>query len=267
MHPDSMPEHLPLVLYHASCNDGFCAAWLFWRYVNANAEFVAVQYGDLPPGVAGRVVVLLDFIFRRSILEKMKSESVSLTVYDHHQTAKEELSGIYQCHFDMKKSGARLFWDIGIRHEEPAPWLVDYTEDRDLWLWKLPFSREVSAALSSYRREFEVWDQIYESGKDRLVIEGQSILRYQNQVVESAVQHAIEIEMAGHKVLEINATCLVSEITQELAKSRPFGVSWFVTENKTVCSLRSAPDGLDVSEIGRAYGGGGHKHAAGFSLK
>lgn len=29
-------------------------------------------------------------------------------------------------------------------------------------------------------------------------------------------------------------------------------------------SLRSKPGGADVSEIARAYGGGGHKHAAGF---
>ena len=31
-----------------------------------------------------------------------------------------------------------------------------------------------------------------------------------------------------------------------------------------VWSLRSDPDGLDVSQIAKAHGGGGHPHAAGF---
>ena len=30
--------------------------------------------------------------------------------------------------------------------------------------------------------------------------------------------------------------------------------------------LRSAPDGLDVAEIAEKFGGGGHKHAAGFRI-
>ena len=30
--------------------------------------------------------------------------------------------------------------------------------------------------------------------------------------------------------------------------------------------LRSLPDGMDVSEVAKLYGGGGHKHAAGFRV-
>jgi hypothetical protein len=35
---------------------------------------------------------------------------------------------------------------------------------------------------------------------------------------------------------------------------------------KHVFSLRSSANGLDVSEIARSFGGGGHRHAAGFRL-
>ncbi|HQI19687.1 MAG TPA: RDD family protein, partial [Leptospiraceae bacterium] len=31
-----------------------------------------------------------------------------------------------------------------------APWLVDYTEDRDLWRWSLPRSREITTGLRSH---------------------------------------------------------------------------------------------------------------------
>jgi nanoRNase/pAp phosphatase (c-di-AMP/oligoRNAs hydrolase) len=33
-----------------------------------------------------------------------------------------------------------------------------------------------------------------------------------------------------------------------------------------IFSLRSTEEGLDVSEIAKLYGGGGHKHAAGFKV-
>jgi len=39
-----------------------------------------------------------------------------------------------------------------------------------------------------------------------------------------------------------------------------------VTDDPQKVSLRSRPDGADVSEIAKKLGGGGHKHAAGFSL-
>jgi nanoRNase/pAp phosphatase (c-di-AMP/oligoRNAs hydrolase) len=33
-----------------------------------------------------------------------------------------------------------------------------------------------------------------------------------------------------------------------------------------VFSLRSTEEGLDVAEIAKQYGGGGHKHASGFRV-
>jgi hypothetical protein len=40
-----------------------------------------------------------------------------------------------------------------------------------------------------------------------------------------------------------------------------------IAPNGRTFGLRSAEDGMDVSEIAKKYGGGGHKHAAGFSVK
>ena len=45
-----MVKH-PVVVYHANCCDGFCAAWLFHK-VFPEAEFHAAQYGTEPPEVA-----------------------------------------------------------------------------------------------------------------------------------------------------------------------------------------------------------------------
>ena len=46
-----------LVLHHANCWDGFCAAWLM-RKAFPDCECVPVQYGQEPPDVTGRETFL-----------------------------------------------------------------------------------------------------------------------------------------------------------------------------------------------------------------
>ena len=46
----------------------------------------------------------------------------------------------------------------------------------------------------------------------------------------------------------------------------PFAASYYDVKDGRIYSLRSQPEGIDVSEIAKAMGGGGHKHAAGFKI-
>jgi uncharacterized protein len=266
----------PLVLYHAACADGFCAAWVARRKM-PDAECVPVQYGQPPPDVAGRDVYILDFCYKGHVLLEMAKSAAQVLILDHHKTAAADLDELHArfdgsipptrlvSRFDINKSGGRLAWEHFFKGE-PAPWLVDYTEDRDLWRWKLPLSREVSAALSSYPHDFAVWDRLAEFLTPTLLAgEGTGILRYQARQVESACAHAALTDVCGHKVLAVNATTLQSEIAGKLAEGRPFGACYFIrADGKKVWSLRSTPEGIDVSEVAKKYGGGGHKHAAGF---
>jgi oligoribonuclease NrnB/cAMP/cGMP phosphodiesterase (DHH superfamily) len=47
---------------------------------------------------------------------------------------------------------------------------------------------------------------------------------------------------------------------------QPFAATYYDSDKHRVFSLRSATDGLDVSEIAKEFGGGGHVHAAGFKV-
>ena len=59
------------VIYHASCHDGHCAAWLIWHYLDSEATFIPAQYGDSAPDVTDRDVLILDFSYPRETLETM----------------------------------------------------------------------------------------------------------------------------------------------------------------------------------------------------
>lgn len=289
----------PLVLYHAGCWDGFCAAWIA-RKALGDIEAIPVHYGQDPPiKECGRDVYILDFSYPRQVMKGIISQSEFVCVLDHHKTAQAELDGLadeisreggsWEPHiaFDMGKSGGRLAWEYFYRRTEicwpnllqafpgctqqKAPWLVDYTEDRDLWRHKLDWTKEINAWLRSYPLDFDLWDKFSLVGPgceawDMRVDAGSAILRAEKQIVDQHVRNASEIEMDGHKVLAVNATVQFSEIAGELAKNRPFGACYFIrSDGKRVWSLRSCGDGVDVSAIAKWHGGGGHKNAAGFT--
>lgn len=250
----------PLVVYHGDCPDGFGAAFAAWKRYGAGADYVAVSHGDPPPQAKGRDVLIADFAYDRSTTERLAEDSASLVVLDHHRSAAAELEGLPYCVFDMDRSGAVMAWQY--LHQEPIPQLLRYVQDRDLWRNALPETEEVSAALRAHAFDFQTWDSI---DVDQLRVEGRALLRYQRRMVERIAAHAANVEILGTVVPAVNSPVLQSEVGDVLAAGHPFaGVWWQGPGDLARWSLRSTPDGVDVSRIAARYGGGGHRTAAGF---
>lgn len=253
----------PLVIYHADCWDGFCAAWVARKQM-PDLEAVPAHYGTPAPDVKGRDVYVLDFSYPRPVLLDMLRDATLLVVLDHHKTAQAELEGIRGCKFDLTKSGARMTHEYFFGPQ--VPWLVAYTEDRDLWRHALPHSEAINAALRSYPLDFNLWDDFAKRDPESFRLEGEAIRRRERQIVEDHVRHArLENFDGTHTVPVVNATVLFSEIAGELAKGHPFGACYFDRrDGKRQWSLRSDEHGVDVSAIAKAHGGGGHPRASGF---
>lgn len=250
-----------VVLYHAECLDGFAAAWAIWKRV-PSARFVPVTHGDLPPdGLTGRHVVIVDFSYSRAILLKLAGDAASLKVLDHHITAEEALKGLPFTYFDQKKSGAVLAWEW--THAQPVPWLPQYVQDKDLWQWALPGSREINAALSSYPFDFHVWDELR---REALEEEGRAILRYESELVRKIAEEAVMVSFDGETVPAVQSSVLTSQLGERLSLGYSFCVIWHDRDGRRYYSLRSREEGANVAAIAQAYEGGGHTHAAGFSI-
>ena len=257
-----------LCIYHKSCADGFGAALavkLYFDKIDQDGEFIPAHYGDTPPDVKGKNVYIVDFSYPRDVLLKMHADAESLIVIDHHKTAQAALEGLEFCVFDMSKSGAVLTWEH--LHKEPVPLLIQYIQDRDLWAWEIDYSEEVSAGLATLPMDFVIWKR-HLKDISNLAGKGAVILNYQKLVIKGIISKEIPlVEIAGHMVPCVNTTTLISEVGNELSQGHPFAAMYFETDDKRVYSLRSAKKGgIDVSAIASLFGGGGHFHAAGFSV-
>ncbi|MDE2020687.1 MAG: phosphohydrolase, partial [Patescibacteria group bacterium] len=167
--------------------------------------------------------------------------------------------------FDMDRSGAGLAWDH-MMPGVPRPRLIDHIEDRDLWRFALPKTREIQAAVFSYPYDFKVWDELMAMPTPELAIEGIAIERkHHKDIAELVGVTKRRMNIGGYNVPVANLPyTLTSDAGNLMAEGEPFAACYWDTPSGRVFSLRSKPEGLDVSEIAKSYGGGGHKNASGF---
>lgn len=259
---------IDLVIYHANCSDGTGAAWAAWKLLGDRAEYFAANHGEAPPDVKGRRVAILDFSYSNATIKKMINEADALVVIDHHKSAMVELHDVNCAIFDMKRSGAMMSWNFFHPGKEP-PQLIKLIEDRDLWKWELPYSKEFSAAFDMIPWDFEEYDKFLDdSAIDDAKERGAYILAYSKTVISKIVKNASKRKLGGKDVLVVNSSHWMSEIGNSLGPKCDYAIIWCWDHEKRQCrvSLRAHHEDEDVSEVAKRFGGGGHRKAAGFSL-
>lgn len=262
------PSSVDLIIYHKNCTDGFGAAYAAWKLLGDRAEYHAAKYGDLPPDVIGKNVLVVDFSYDNATTKRLIKEAKGLLVLDHHKSAMVELHDVSCTHFDMNHSGAMLAWKFFHPGKEP-PRMIRHIEDRDLWKWEIPYSREFAAAFDMVPFDFEEFDKyLDDSAVDSAQERGAYILSYSKTVISKIVKNASPRKLDGKDVLVVNSPHWMSEIGAALSLKCDFALIWYYDhESRQVkVSLRAHHDDADVSEIAKRFGGGGHRKAAGFSL-
>lgn len=262
----------PLIIYHGNCADGFSAAWCFWRKYHHGADYFAGVYQEPPPDVTGRDVYLVDFSYKRDVVIGMLQTAESVTLIDHHKTAIEDLRGLVglKQFTDLERSGATLAWDF-LFPDEARPLLLGHIEDRDLWRFKLPGTREIQAVVFSHEYTFEQWDALMSAdrvGLLKMTAAGAAIERKHHKDVAELVKVCQRrMVIGGHDVPVASLPyTMVSDAAHKMAQGEPFAACYWDTAEGRNFGLRATDEGLDVSDIAKQYGGGGHAKAAGFKV-
>jgi len=262
-------------IYHANCADGFTAAWAVWKK-HPDTDFYAGTHGEQPPDCSDRDVLMVDFSYKRDALLKIAATANSVLILDHHKSAQAELTDLPEnvtAIFDMSRSGAMMAWNYYHPNTPPSD-LIIHVQDRDLWQFKRPETRAFQASLFSLEHTFENWDRVNNLCADQhsyhlFVAEGEAIERKHFKDVNELIRVAsYRSNIAGFNVPTLNAPYFYSsDAGHIMGKGEPFAACYWDTPDGRVYSLRSDAEGQDVSLIAAQFGGGGHRHAAGFKLR
>lgn len=268
-------QHKTLCIYHGNCPDGFAAAWAVRHALGKSVDFYKGYHQVPPPDVTGLDVLLVDFSYKKDILLNMLEKAASITILDHHISAERDLSqllasGKIKGMFDLSRSGAMLAWNW-FHPDKVAPKLIEHIQDRDLWQFKLTGTRHITTGLSSYPYDFELWDKfMWNKSKelDDLRRDGEAIERkLQNDIVALIAAGVRRMVIGGYNVPVLNASsAYVSDAANTMSMGEPFAACYWDHGGGRSFSLRVSDSSVDVSEVAKLYGGGGHEKAAGFTV-
>src|SRR6266699_890174 len=207
---------MDLVIFHKSCPDGWCAAFIAHQRF-PEAKLLAQDHGLEPPyeEVTDKDVLVVDFSWRtREQNLKMAQLAKSFRILDHHKTAQAILEGLDFATFDMNRSGAGLAWDYLFGKDSPRaqdaanqsvvdmykynlimkemrrPWFVDYVEDRDLWNKKLPHTDEANAYIMTLPFEIEAWEELARTSLETAISNGRGALAHVEHYVREGRKQA-----------------------------------------------------------------------------
>jgi oligoribonuclease NrnB/cAMP/cGMP phosphodiesterase (DHH superfamily) len=287
-----------LILYDGHDLDGWGAYWASqqseqWR----GARAIPVAYQEPPPAEAkGKDLLILDFCYPPEELKRLHAANRSVLVIDHHISAAREWAEETGAHFegsphtfyfndnlryefDLNRSAAGMAWDYLVGNE--PPWLIKYVEDRDLWKFELPHSRAVHAHLRALPLDLPTWDALGGMGEpdQQFIATGNTLIHQMNGYIRVIAQFRAKEMIAKHWAYAVNCPpSFISDLAHhllELAEASDdaslnnggkgyLAAVWFDhPKGYRKYSLRSSGE-VDAGAIAQLYGGGGHKHAAGF---
>lgn len=263
-----------ICIYHGNCPDGFTAAWVV-KQVVPGAKFHPGVYGQPLPNVDGKNVIIVDFSYELQEMNELIKRANSVLVLDHHETAEADISTLIESGqikgvFDMSRSGAMIAWDYFFKGQTP-PMVLTLVQDKDLHQGEYDETKYVMAAVLSYKYDFATWDLFMGSTDEQvrnLMVDGKAIHRRLLKDVREMIKLAsYRAEIGGHLVPVLNVPYMMApEAADLMAKNKPFAACYWDQGDRRIYSLRSTEDGVNVADIAKKYGGGGHAHASGFSV-
>lgn len=273
------PPETTVCLYHND-TDGRCSAAIVRRALGTGVllramdyEFRGVPWEDLQ--AAGKVVIV-DFALPLEDMQRIR-DAAELIWIDHHKSAIEELSALSDLpgRRSIDEAACVLTWQV-FYPDHPLPDAVKYIGDRDIW--RLAYEETTAFGEGLFQEDTRpandaLWQPLLD-GDDELVrelIERGKILHRARlrSIWRRVAREGFEVQFEGHRTLVIN-----DRGSGELgvySRQRGYEIAYCYIdrhhEGKLITKVTLFSDKVDVSEIARKFGGGGHAGAAGFSFE
>ena len=270
------PNDTVLCLYHND-PDGQCAAAIVRRKFGKDVDLEAMDYGVEIPWEkvrASSVVFIVDFSLPLVDMLRIQ-ENARLIWIDHHKTALEALKSLDAPGLRaLDRAGCVLTWQT-LYPDLPVPRAVRYIGERDIWTFEHEETKPFCEGLyqmSGYPANDQLWDRLLVDEDElvqQVIQEGVLLLRARKLAIRRQVHgYAYEVEFEGHRTLAINVrgTGELGEHIRTLGYEMGYAYVEMLQNGELTTSVTLYSDQIDVSEIAKRFGGGGHAGAAGFAF-
>lgn len=259
-----------------------------------NQQIVSVEYNaynsieesirsfiDNHEYTAGDTLVITDISFSNELAEELDNiKDLNVQMYDHHKTAMR-LSKFKWATIDdnPEKSATEVVYDhLIIEKTTSMDKFVKAVSAWDTWLLSSPergYGEALNTLLGFIGKDVfvhEFLDNINAGVEKPYIQIIEHLLDKKNRYVSQVVRRqgpSAKIRLDGlcKQYVVIFATDYISEIGNKVLEYHKENIDYVCVINPVFnsASLRSAGD-MDVSVIAKYLGGGGHKHASGFSI-
>lgn len=297
------PYNVDIIIYHKNCQDGMTAAACGYIYYNKHkihVDYIGYNCNDEVDisMFKNKRILVVDFSFNKENLIKIRSVCRKIMILDHHESARKELYNVEGCYVDIRESGATLAWKYFFPNEK-IPRFVEYVKDRDIWIYKYREYSEPMYYGINYKlfKSFKDYvDYIEDDNKvDELIKIGKIEMNKNKEWIDDITHNYKKgfINIGGIEYyivfLELYTPYLISEISEKLYLNHSnidFTLCWYRDKDNTIpiflenlgdykiirwlygpqkyyVSLRTKKDHINLAEISKQLGGGGHVKAAG----
>jgi len=261
------------IVYHHNDADGRASAAIVGNALwDEPVIFVECDYKDrfnFGTVEAGDRVVIVDFSFKPEDMAQIMARTSNVIWCDHHKTAAAygyAVPGVRD--FSEKgAAGCEVTWQH-FHPSEKCPYWITLLGDYDAWRLK-----EAPECLQFYEG-LKLCDQSPRTGIWRDLLNGSRSISEALQAGRIAIVYrdmycaeirksfGYETEIGGHRAYALNAFRFGSPGFGEAFAQYPVCIAYIHNGKCFTVSLYS--ETVDVGEIAKNHGGGGHKGAAGF---
>ena len=266
--------------YHKSDLDGKCSAAIV-HYFEPKAELIPIDYNEpFPWDIVGEMETIYMVDFSLQPFEDMLklNNHCNLIWIDHHITAikSHKESKILFTGIQRVGSGAcQLVWEYF--KSDSVPLAIKLLAEYDVWNHEDPRTLPFQYGMINRDNNPEslIWKALFDAEHSDLhfrgiLSDGVVILEYQTK------QNKIQAKSACFETVFQGLTLLAANVGY--TNSKFFDSVWDEEKYDAMCtfhwrknqwniSLYATKETIDVGKLAKKFGGGGHKHAAGFSYK
>jgi oligoribonuclease NrnB/cAMP/cGMP phosphodiesterase (DHH superfamily) len=270
---------MKICFYHNDA-DGRSSAAIVRRALGKDVRLMETNYGEPVPWQEvekAEQIVMVDFSMSLEDMQHM-ANGRRFTWIDHHISAINELqeaATAWEGLRDVSQAACVLTWKYFFP-DQPVPQAIQLIGDRDTWTNAYPDSPAFGEGLNQQNMSPEndkLWKPLLDDDPKAvqdLISSGGLIYNARlREIRRSVARFGQEVTFEGHRTLAINQRAS-GELGEHIRK-KGYEIAYCYIETqqngKLTTFVTLFSDQVDVSEIAKKYGGGGHKSAAGFSFE